>query len=377
MSLLRHCLLPGAGRLGLVLVVLSMGTVAGAEAQSSPLVREIRPFLPGAGRAEWSPGGDWIAFDKPGGRENYQLWVVKPDGTFERCLTCEPLELRRKNCFNPTWHPSGDWIVFQVQDSPRRLGLDPVELATAHRGLHSELWVISSNGQHFWQLTRIQEQGGAVLDPRFSHEGELVLWSERVRSRVGRWGRWVIRVAQFQGRRGVPRLAKPRTFEPGPLFAAASSFTPDDRGALLSGNLEPGQNENGMDVYRLDFENGSLERLTQSPRAWDEKAQYTVKGDRILWISAGEITRRDLPKEIDLPFEQLRDLWVMKPDGADKQRLTYFNHPTSRESLGAAIVDDFTQSPSGEELLAHVVSGSGGELEEGLWRLRLAEELRR
>ena len=54
----------------------------------------------------WSAQGDWLAFDR---REpehgNYQLWVMKRDGTFERCLTCEPLDLRPGDEVWLTWNP--------------------------------------------------------------------------------------------------------------------------------------------------------------------------------------------------------------------------------------------------------------------------------
>ncbi len=354
-----------------------------AEAQSSssssPLVKDISLFRDGAGRVAWSAQGDWLAFDRRDPEHgNYQLWVMKRDGTFERCLTCEPLDLRRENCINPTWHPSGDWIVFQLQSQAKRLGFGPVELATGDRGLWSELEVIRRDGRGFWQLTRVHENGGTVLDPVFSFEGEQILWSERVRSRVGRWGTWVLRVAQFRGG-AVPRLAKPRTFEPGEqhLYLSGSSFTPNDQGALIAGNLDTGQPENGMDVYRLAFEGGAVERLTHTARGWDERATYTVKGDRILWVSASEITLRDVGREPALPIDLLRDLWVMNADGSNQERLTFFNDPSSRESLRAAIVDDFAQSPDGGEILAHVVWSADGEAREGLYLIRLDESFRR
>ena len=355
-------------------------TPVAAQSTSPPSpVKEISLFRDGAGRVAWSAQGDWLAFDRRDPEHgNYQLWVMKRDGTFERCLTCEPLELRRANCINPTWHSTGDWIVFQLQTEAKHLGFGPVELATGDRGLWSELEVIRHDGKGFFQLTRVHENGGTIIDPEFSHEGDQLIWSERVRSRIGRWGEWVVRVAQFRTG-AVPRLAKPKTFEPGEqrLFVSASSFTPNDRGALIAGNLEPGQNENGMDVYRLVFDGAGLERLTHTPRAWDEKAVYTVKGDRILWVSASEITARDAGREGAPPLELLRDLWVMNADGSGQQRLTFFNDPSSRESLGRAIVDDFAQSPEGDEILAHVVWAAGGEPREGLYLIRLDESFRR
>jgi hypothetical protein len=353
--------------------------VGRAQSSSPKLVKEISLFKPDAGRVAWSAQGDWLAFDKRDPQHgNYQLWVMKRDGTFERCLTCEPLDLRRENCINPTWHPSGDWIVFQLQTQAKRRGFGPLELATGDRGLWSELGVIRQDGRGFWTLTRTNEMGGTVIDPQFSFEGGQILWAERVKSRVGRWGEWVLRVAQFRAG-AVPRLAKPKTFEPGEqrLFLSGSSFTPDDRGALVAGNLEPGSGENGMDIYRLAFESGTIERLTRSPRAWDEKAKFSSKGDRILYVSASEITARDAGRDSAVPLELLRDLWVMNPDGSGAERLTFFNEPGSNEALRGAIVDDFAQSPAGDEILAHVVWDDRGEVREGLYLIRLDDSFRR
>lgn len=365
--------------LRLFAVLLGLATAAGGGPAASPLVRNIDILHPNAGRAEWSAQGDQIAFDRPGDRGTYQVYTMKPDGSYEHCLTCDQYELRKTNNFNPTWHPSGREIVFQVQRAARHLGLDPIELATGNRGLYSELWSISLDGRAAYQITRVTENGGALLDPAFSHEGDHLLWSERVQSRIGRWGRWVARIAEYRSKRGVPRLAKPQTFEPGQqkLFLAASAFTPDDRGLLLAGNREPGQPENGMDIYRLDLGTGASERLTHSRSAWDEKARVTVKGDQILWISASEITFDDVGREPPLPLEQLRDLWVMNVDGSDKQRLTHFNDPHAPESLGAAIVDDFSQSPAGDEILAHVIWPRRGGYRESIYRIRLVPSFRR
>ncbi|HVR29180.1 MAG TPA: hypothetical protein VMS86_06545, partial [Thermoanaerobaculia bacterium] len=78
------------------LLLIAPGVLAQA---SSPLVREVSLFRDGVGRVAWAAQGDWLAFDRPAAeRGNYQLWIMKRDGTFERCLTCDPLELRRENC---------------------------------------------------------------------------------------------------------------------------------------------------------------------------------------------------------------------------------------------------------------------------------------
>jgi len=132
-----------------------------------------------------------------------------------------------------------------------------------------------------------------------------------------------------------------------------------------------------MDVYELDFDRNSFKRLSHTHRTWDEQARYTVKGDRILWISANEITLKQAEPESDLPFEQLRDIWVMDADGGNKQRLTRFNDSSAPESMRGAIVDNFAQSPSGGEILAHVIWSTSGRIQEGLYLIELDESFQR
>ena len=60
---------------------------------------------------------------------------------------------------------------------------------------------ITRDGRRIWQLTRAGERGGLVLDPHFSHEGGLLLWSERLRGAPDPWGEWAVRVgARFRVR---------------------------------------------------------------------------------------------------------------------------------------------------------------------------------
>lgn len=372
-------------RLPLSLLLLSLLLQGAATASPGSDVPANRPVVDvkllarDVGRIAWSAQGDRLAFDRLSPDGFYHLYTADPESLIDRCLTCEPLDFRKKNSLNPTWQPSGDHLVFQVQSSAKHLKLGAVDLATAERGLYSELWMIRRDGRDFWQLTRVGEEGGAILDPHFSHEGDLLLWSQRVRSRVGRWGTWVLQVAEIKTKRGVPRLGKPTTLEPGPqkLFLAASSFTPDDRSALIAGNREPGQLENGMDIYSVDLETRRLTRLTHTRRAWDEQARFAPGGHKIVWASASEIELRSPEDAGGLPPEQLRDLWIMNPDGSDKERLTFFNHSSSPESIGSAIVDDFAWNPRGDQIAAHVIYASRGEVKEALYLIQLDESFKR
>lgn len=313
-------------------------------------VRDVRVLKKNGGRMDWSDQGDWIAFDRLEG-EFYHIYVMKPDGTRERCVTCNQWDFRKTNSLSPTWHPSGEYLVFQVQEHASKLQLDTLKLTTPHRGLHSELWVIDVKGRQPFKLTKVGERGNAVLDPHFSHEADMLTWSQRVVS-LGRWGEWEPHVGRFQIKRGVPRLSKVRNYQPKVQqgFVAAHGFTPSDRGLLISGVPDPRQSATGRDILELDLETGDFKRLTDSPREWDELAFALPRSDGVVWVSDRNIKP---PKNRQLP--RRGDVWFMSTSGRRQERLTFFNHPESDYFLGEALIDDLAWNREGDKLLLHVV----------------------
>ncbi len=313
-------------------------------------VRSVRVLVDGGGRMDWSQQGDWIAFDRVDSSGFYHLYKMRPDGTRETCITCDQWDFRKTNSLSPAWHPSGEHLVFQVQDNANKLKLDTLRLTTPHRGLHSEIWIISADGKNPFKLTQTRDRGAAVLDPHFSHEASMLVWTQRVVS-LGRWGEWEPHVAEFKIRRGVPRISKVKNYQPGLRkgYVVAHGFTPNDRGLLISGIPA---NSGSRDILELDLETGSTEPLTTSPRELDELVFALPRADGVVWVSNRNIDRpsdRVLPRQVDV--------WYMSASKRRQERLTFFNDPQSDHYLGEALIDDLAWSPDGDKLLVHVVKG--------------------
>lgn len=368
---------PCAAALALALLP-ALGTVAPAAAQPARIAE--RPVVAveilerNGGRPEFSAQGDWIAFDRTGSDGRYDIHLLRVDTGAVRCLTCEVYDLRKANNLSPTWHPSGRYVIFQAQSLAKRLGLDATDLVTPDRGAHAELFIIRVDGKAYWQLSR---STGAVLDPRVSHEGDKLAWSERIgKGGDGHWGAWTLRLARIDVDGKIPHLGRVQSFRPGdqPALIVPHGFAPDDRRVLLSGNLEEGQRESGSDLYLFDPDSKQLQRLTHTRNNWDVHASFAPDGETIAWTSTAEIVGAPAHGS-GLPPHLRRDLWLMRSDGSDKSRLTYFNGSGAPEGLGQAYVGDFSWSPDGESIVAHVISGS--EKREDLYRVKLSATFHR
>jgi hypothetical protein len=320
--------------------------VSGRDAAAAPFASQIQTVTPiiVGGRVDWLPAGA-IAFDRLGATDALSdVYVMRPNGTDMRCLTCGAAGVPQANNGNPAWHPSGYLVAFQAQNPA--LPVLPVEKAHAANlltspgwGTNHNLWLAMADGSRFWQLTDIQA-GMAILHPHFNSAGTRLVWSEKI-GFTATDEQWVIRHAALSWTGAGPALTDVQTIAPlgTAVFYEAHEFTRDGRQILLSAGY-PAQSS--LDVYVYDLASGDLRNLTNSPGEYDEHAHFTPDGSRIVFASSRDIP---IPRQYFVPY---LDYWSMNPDGTDRQRLTFFNQPGAREYYANGIVcGDISFGPDG------------------------------
>ncbi|MBL7150890.1 hypothetical protein ISS86_03090 [Candidatus Microgenomates bacterium] len=310
------------------------------------------------GRVDWSHINNLIVFDRPGEDGYYDVWIMNPDGSDQKCLTCNKSQVPQENNGQPAWHPLGEYIVFQAQD-PNLKGLPSIlskaekRLTSPGAGVNNNLWLMDEKGERFWQLTNISEKK-AVLHPHFSYDGKKLLWAELVDNEPKPVGRWLIKIANFVFENDQPHLSNIQEYQPGNMqFYETHGFSADDETVFFSGTKDD-QYKN-LDIYTYNLKTQQLKALTDSSLAqWDEHAQLSPDGKKIVWMSS-----MDIEQEIK-NHKVITDYWIMNSDGSEKEQLTYFNDPKAPEYLANNIVAaDASFSPDGKKIVAYIFSGKG------------------
>jgi Tol biopolymer transport system component len=277
----------------------------------------------GAGRVDWSHAHGLIAYDDDRNGDGYfDVRVMSRDGSVDYCLTCwapgeAPAGLK-KNKGQPAWHPSGEWLVFQAEFDESQV--KPVA-SSPGRGVNNVLWLTDRAGSVFQQLTlpSFITPSTGVLHPHFSADGAMLSWTEMYELvAIGTTGKmagyWRLMTAKFETADGMPRLVDITPHLPMVEgFYENHGFSPDGRLLIFSSNAARSGylDRINNDIFTLDLASGAVTRLTDEK--YNEHASYFPSGRKILWMSnRGNLSRGT-------------DLWVMSPDGSQKERLTFFN----------------------------------------------------
>lgn len=303
----------------LILLIVTISISSTLSSQTSISLVELY-----GGRVDYCDSTHFLAFDRQNFSGYYNVYSTDSLGVGLTNITDKPAAPQKHNG-NPTWHPSGDWIVFQSQIDSSANIFDVV--ASPGLGVYNNLWATDSEGSQFWPLTSyplsLPAQG--VLHPHFSADGSKVLWAHLLNDNLGPHGHWMIHIADFTvDINGIPSLQNIQNIHPGTadyLMYETHGFSPTGDTIYFSSPMENASFFD-WDEYAYDLNSYTLTNLTESPGVWDEFAQISPDGSKIVWASS-----EGYPI-ISPSLDSLRlDWWIMDADGTNKMQLTHFNTP--------------------------------------------------
>jgi Tol biopolymer transport system component len=298
---------------------------------------------------------DVIVFDSKGSDGYYDVYRMNMDGAKRKCLTCDKVQVPQKHNGQPAWHPNGDFIVFQSVD-PELKGLPEVLsrqekiLTGPGAGVNNNLWLTDKDGERFWQLTEIEDKK-SVLHPHFSHDGKKLIWAEIVDQKVKPSGDWVIKIADVVIDENSTKLKNIIVLKPDNMqFFETHGFSADDSNILFSAT--PDGYYSNLDIYSYDLITKELKQLTGPDSEWDEHAQYSPDGKKIVWVSSKGISQKIQQYKVKT------DYWIMDSNGENKMRITFFNDPQDKNYIisGVAAADNAWTSDG--NILGYLIVGN-------------------
>ncbi len=316
------------------------------------LVKSVTVIEESGGRVSWSYNGEWISIDQQDSAGFYDVYVMGPDKSEKRCLTCGKSGVPQKHNGSPEFHPSGKYIVFTAEKQNHR---GSSNFSRPGQGVYNDIWLAAVDGSKFWKIVDVpNDPNGGTVHPHFSKDGKKISWSVMYEKfkRAFDWkntvGSWHLKSADFEVSEAGPKLINIRNHDPKiKAFYENHGFSNDGSKIVFSGSHEA----KGLldhDLYIVELATGKITNMSGKEgkeSAYDEIAQYSPDGTKIVWGT----NRNNKNKGMDY--------WVMDADGTNQKRLTWFNHPTKNKFLPkdqAYTAVDFSFHPDGKRILARI-----------------------
>jgi WD40-like Beta Propeller Repeat len=307
----------------------------------------------------------WVAtrYDANGVSQVYTAHGGNNDYT---CITCTEHPGGPKvdrNKFMTVWHPSGQFLAVAVERDSHAYAWLPQawQRGFMQTGVWLNMWITTPTGDRWYQMTDFKKPENGPSDgytgPAFTPDGKKAVWAEIVDGDIFKnaFGIWKLYIADFYvSPDGAPHLVNKRDITPaGAKWVEPANISPDGRHALLSTDIGI-DNAQGQDQWSLDIETGALQRLTATPRVWDEHGLYSPSGKKISFMSS--YPYRDEPDAYKT-FSLKTEFMLMDADGGHLQQLTHFNvpgYPESQPGRTVAAVAEFVGD--GSQMYAEVMS---------------------
>ena len=330
-------------------------TTSATADEAGNIVVSRRTLTAHGGRVDWCASNNLIAFDRMTGTDSSEVFVIRPDGSAERCITCNVPGLPKGIRGQPAWHPSGEFLVIQVQGKFYKGS----RFEFVSWGIHNDLWLIAADGKWAQRLVET-EYLGASLHPHFSDTGDRLFWTVRestgkkIRQRLffktpgkeNPWDGWHLAVADFK--RDVSGKAKLTNRID--LYRGEGGFF--ESHALRSGVIWFSHTQSGRplvdDIYRARWDGTERVNITKSPATWEEHGEPSPTGFLVTFNSSRSFDWKNPP---DTAKTLRLELWARQMRTGNIFRLTDFNKQlTSRERV---LTSDYAWSPSGREIAVY------------------------
>jgi hypothetical protein len=310
----------------------------------SSIVVSRRTLTERGGRVDWCASTNLIAFDRMTSADTSEVYVIRPDGSAERCVTCNTPGLPEGIRGQPAWHPSGRFLVIQVQ---------------GQRLLESEYL-------------------GACLHPHFSDTGDRLFWT--VRESTGKkipqrlflktpgqenpWDGWHLAIANFDRNVDGKATLSHRT----DLYRKEGGFF--ESHALKGDVIRFSHTKNGRpfvdDIYRARSDGTQRVNITRSPGTWEEHGELSPHGSLVTFNSSRGFDWKHPP---DTAKTLRLELWARQLNTGRTIRITDFNKQLA--GSGRILTSDYAWSSSGREIAVYYATFGRGSITQAIDILRL------
>ncbi len=337
------------------------------------IVVSRRTLTANGGRVDWCASNNLIAFDRMTGTDTSEVFVIRPDGSAERCITCNLPGLPKGIRGQPAWHPSGEFLVIQVQGEFYKGS----RFEFVSWGIHNDLWLIAADGK--WAQRLIEtDYLGASLHPHFSDTGDRLFWTVRqstgkkIRQRLfhktpgkeNPWDGWHLAIADFKrDSSGTAQLTNRSD-----LYRGEGGFF--ESHALRSGVIWFSHTQSGRpfvdDIYRARSDGTRRVNITKSPGTWEEHGEPSPKGTLVTFNSSRSFDWKNLP---DTAKTLRLELWARQASTGNIFRLTDFNKKLA--DRGRVLTSDYAWGPFGREIAVYYAAFGRGSITQKIDIVRL------
>jgi len=344
-----------------------------ASIASGTIVESRRTLTARGGRVDWCAATNQIAFDRMTGTDTSEVYVINPDGSAERCVTCSAPGLPEGIRGQPAWHPDGRFLVIQVQGKFYRGS----RFEFVSWGIHNDLWLIAANGRRAQRLVET-EYLGASLHPHFSDTGDRLFWTVRastgkkIRQRLfhktpgkeNPWDGWHLVIADFK----IDDTDKAKLTNHQHLYRKEGGFF--ESHALKADMIWFSHTKSGRplvdDIYRARSDGTQRVNITKSPGTWEEHGEPSPNGALVTFNSSRSFDWKNPPDNA----KTLRlELWARQVDTGNLLMLTNFNKQPNIP--GRVLTSDYAWGPYGREIAVYYATFERNSITQKIDILRL------